>query len=663
MAQRLALCWLILAAGGMGQQTTTLFGTYFGGRGSEYGNAVAVGPDGDIWFAGTTQSDNLRVERGFQSRCGGGIALPCHDGFLARLSADGATLKYSTYLGGAKDDAITDIAVDEHGYVYVTGRYNDGALAARFDPQGAPVYVISLGSVPDTMGLALAVREGSLYITGQTSSRSFPTVNALYPSAGPNSCSYQGASFPIDAFVAKIGPGGDIDFATYIPGNGHDYGLAIAVDAKGHIYAGGGTTSTDLPLPNAIQSAYRGGGAVDCGSGDGFVLQFSPDGSRVIFGTLLGGGGEDQVSGLAVESGGAVAATGSTNSGSGFPVTVLPQSTMNRSFFARIDTAAASSGGRSRPLISSQLLNPQLGRVAVSPAGFASGGVSSIVVFDSADPRIRDIGGVGAFLQRTAAAPDGSIVAVGTANSFSDFFRPVNPVQAQHGGTDDAIVVRLKPSTTARLTAVNAASFAGPELAPGSIATLFAADAGTEVRVRDVPAAIVAGAGGQVSFIVPPGIGPGAAPVTLLRDGIELARGPVLIHSLAPAIFTANSNGRGAPAAQLIRVASNGAVEEQPPFDCAATCVARAVDASGDGYESVLVLYGTGIRNHSGIEHVAAHIDGETAPVLFAGAQPAYPGLDQVNVRLPAALKGRGGTALVLEVEGRLSNPVRINIR
>jgi uncharacterized protein (TIGR03437 family) len=664
MMLRFVACWLAVTAAGFAQQTSTLFATYFGGRGAEYGNAIAVGPDGAIWFAGTTQSDNLRVEGAFQPRCGGGVAMPCHDGFVARLSADGAALEFSTYLGGARDDVITDIAVDEEGYVYLTGRYNDGALAARLDPQGKPVYVLSIGGPRDTMGMSVAVRDGHLYITGRTSSAAFPVVNALYPSAGPPSCTDRDITFPIDAFVAKVAPDGTIAFATYIPGNGHDYGLAIAVDASGQIYVGGGTTSTDLPLPHAIQSAYRGGALSDCGSGDGFVLQFAADGSRVLFGTLLGGGLDDQVNGLAVEAGGVLVVTGSTNSGSGFPVTVLPQVATTRSFVARIDTAQAIEGGaRARPLIYSQLLNPQLGHVSVSAAGTAFGGVGSIVVFDAADPRAREAGGVGAFIQRTAAAPDGTIVAVGTANSFSDFFRPVNPMQAQHGGSDDAFVVRLKHAEAARLTAVNAASFSGPELAPGSIATLFATEGGTEVRVRDVPASVIATGGGQVSFIVPPGIGPGAAAVTLWRDGAEVARGPVLIHSAAPAIFTANSDGRGAPAAQVVRVRSDGAREEQSPFECGAVCLPRAVDASDQDHESVLILYGTGLRNYSAPAQVRVVIDGDAVPVLFAGAQPTFPGLDQVNVRLPASLGGRGEVRLVLTVDGRQSKAVRLLIR
>jgi beta-propeller repeat-containing protein len=124
-----------------------------------------------------------RVQVAYQSRCTLGSLQSCYDGFLARLSGDGQILRYATYLGGRANDSITALAVDEQGFAYVTGTYNDGALAALFD----------------TLGHALTIdRAGNLYITGQTSSANFPAVNTPYPSQGPGSCqAIGGGTFPI----------------------------------------------------------------------------------------------------------------------------------------------------------------------------------------------------------------------------------------------------------------------------------------------------------------------------------------------------------------------------------------------------------------------------------------------------------------------------------
>ncbi len=95
--------------------------------------------------------------------------------------------------------------------------------------------------------------------------------------------------------------------------------------------------------------------------------------------------------------------------------------------------------------------------------------------------------------------------------------------------------------------------------------------------------------------------------------------------------------------------------------------VSRPIDLGPDlGASSdqvFLVLYGTGFRLRSTLENMTAKLGGVTIPVLFAGAQGDYAGLDQVNLQIPRALIGRGEVDLVLIVDGRQSNVVRVNIK
>ena len=76
-----------------------------------------------------------------------------------------------------------------------------------------------------------------------------------------------------------------------------------------------------------------------------------------------------------------------------------------------------------------------------------------------------------------------------------------------------------------------------------------------------------------------------------------------------------------------------------------------------------LTLYGTGIRNASDLSDVTVKINGTPVEVMFAGAQEQYVGLDQVNVRLPATLRGAGEVDLQLTVSGKPANTVRIAIQ
>lgn len=97
-------------------------------------------------------------------------------------------------------------------------------------------------------------------------------------------------------------------------------------------------------------------------------------------------------------------------------------------------------------------------------------------------------------------------------------------------------------------------------------------------------------------------------------------------------------------------------------FQCAASgCTPAPIDL-GTGDRLFLTLYGTGIRKRSSLENVRCAIGGVDAPVLFAGAQGTFVGLDQINVEAPASLRGRGEVSLVLTVDGLAANPGTINI-
>ncbi|MBK5292717.1 MAG: SBBP repeat-containing protein [Acidobacteriia bacterium] len=654
---------LLAALIAAGQEPLVHFATYFGGGEGDFGNSIATGPGGDIWIAGVTHSRNFPVLAAHQSRCTLGSLQSCQDGFLARLSADGRSVRFSTYLGDSTNDEITALAVDERGYAYVTGTYRDGALAARFDPDGRAVYVHSFGGPLITRGRALAIDgQGNLYLAGQTSSPGFPAVNPIQSGPGPVSCmAIGGGGIPIDIVVMKIDPGGRVIFSTYLSGNGNDFGNAIAVDALGRIYVAGGTTSTNLPLPNAMQANYGGGPPQPvgtCDPGDGFVLQISPAGG-VLFGTLLGGAGADNIDNLFVGTSGILTVTGTTNSGASFPLadplTEAPTAA-NRAFAARIDVDTPS-------MLHARLFDQSLGTGWMSQAGNLTLGTRPLLRLNTSDWRVRQLADFGAAVQRSLEAPEGPVLAIGSAGS-RDSFRPTNPIQTANAGFDDVWFAKFTPAPDDRVTTVNAASFAGPEIAPGSIATLFSPESGDGVRVQGLTARVLASSGNQINIVVPEDAPPGStAEIVVLRDGQPVATGSALFARVAPAIFTANANGRGAPAAQLLRVSREGTRTEQSPFLCDPTCSPAPIDAGSEDVQSFLTLYGTGIRNRTSLDRVKAVIAGEEVAVQFAGSQPVFSGLDQVNISLPATLRGRGEVDLVLVVDGRLSNVVRLNIR
>ena len=86
-----------------------------------------------------------------------------------------------------------------------------------------------------------------------------------------------------------------------------------------------------------------------------------------------------------------------------------------------------------------------------------------------------------------------------------------------------------------------------------------------------------------------------------------------------------------------------------------------SVGASTD--QLIVSLYGTGVRHRSSAAGVTATINGQPAPVLYAGAQSQFAGLDQINVQIPFGLAGSGAVPLQLTVDGRQSNAVTIDIQ
>jgi fibronectin type 3 domain-containing protein len=93
-----------------------LYSTYLGGGGYDAGHALALDATGNVWFTGTTSADFPVTPDAINSTDPGGW-----DAFVAQITADGTSLRYSTYLGGDANDMGHDLAVDAAGNIWVTG--------------------------------------------------------------------------------------------------------------------------------------------------------------------------------------------------------------------------------------------------------------------------------------------------------------------------------------------------------------------------------------------------------------------------------------------------------------------------------------------------------------------------------------------------------------
>jgi uncharacterized protein (TIGR03437 family) len=241
--------------------------------------------------------------------------------------------------------------------------------------------------------------------------------------------------------------------------------------------------------------------------------------------------------------------------------------------------------------------------------------------------------------------------------------------------------------TTGTLTTTNMASY-GPIVAPDSIAAGWGtnlATATTPVTTTILPTTLgnttvtfIDSAGamstaqlylvspGQINYLIPANAALGRATVTVAGTGGATAQGTVQVSNVAPAVVTANANGMGVPAAQILRVTGSGVVSYEQPFTAGSGTtgfVPTPVNISVPTDQVYFVLYGTGIRRHS-LNPVQATIGGVKVPVVYAGAQSQYAGLDQVNIGpLPQTVAGKGVSDLVLTVDGVPANTVQVGIQ
>jgi len=238
---------------------TLLAGTYIGGSGEDFTDAVVVSPDGDIYVGGWTNSTDYPSVAGKQMYYGGGS----YDGFLSKFNPTLTTLSASTFLGGAKWDMILALCLDSSGAVFATG------------------HTASRGTFPISPGCY------------------DPTYNGV-----------MGEGTTDDCFVSKFSSDlAALSASTYLGGSLWDVGLTVACDSSGRVAVANTTNSGDFPVTDwSIDSSYNGG------AHDLTIAVLSNDLTQLYFTTYIGGSAEELYPGLALSETGGLFVAAATQS-------------------------------------------------------------------------------------------------------------------------------------------------------------------------------------------------------------------------------------------------------------------------------------------------------------------------------------------------------------
>lgn len=304
-----------------------LWATFLGGPRYDRAYALELDRDGDVVVAGRAGDGFPTTAGALQTRFAGDSTrnerYGAQDGFVAKLSGDGARVLWATYVGAPDDGFVRDVALDSEDRPVVAmshrattpwatpGAYRteirgglDGFLA-RLSADGSRVeWGTYVGGSGDESGEpSVRVTPDGVYAAWSTGSADAPTTPGAFQ---------ERLGGQADVLYVKLSPdGARLLAATYLGGSGKDELEThnLAIDRDGSAIVAGGTTSSDFPTTGgAFQGAF--GGSDVTFAGDAFVSRISADGTTLLASTYLGGEGGDAAEGVWIAPNGDVGVSG-----------------------------------------------------------------------------------------------------------------------------------------------------------------------------------------------------------------------------------------------------------------------------------------------------------------------------------------------------------------
>ncbi len=373
--------------------SSLLYSTYLGGNGSDQPSSIAIDHSGDIVVSGNTSSTDFPVANPYQGTvlANGGDVFGTY-GFVTTFAPGGASLVYSTYLGGntnvalncggspcwpAPSSTINSLALDASGNAYVAGvtnTYNfpttSGAylttdsigqngmvgFVSKFNAAGGldySTYFYEASGVLSDLNAIAVDAAGEAFVTGAAySDGTFPVTatSICNPLVSGTACGY--------AFVTKFNASASaLLYSTFLGANNSATPWGILLDSSNDAYILASTSSSSFTTTGAIQP-YAGGA-------DLLLVEIDPLAGSQLFSTYLGGSADDYPSGAALAADDSVYLAGTTDS-TDIPVT---QGAVQPTFAGGTDAFLLKIGPPSQPAV---ILSPSQLQFAVQSIGIAS---------------------------------------------------------------------------------------------------------------------------------------------------------------------------------------------------------------------------------------------------------------------------------------------------
>ncbi|MSU57419.1 MAG: hypothetical protein EXS35_04440 [Pedosphaera sp.] len=286
---------------------TLVYSTYLGGTNKDHGEGIVADDAGNAYITGYTASTNFPITAGLAQQIYLNNPGPnatnhvtvSHDAFVTKLSPNGQTNLFSTFLGGSFDDEGFRIALNlSQDSVFVCGSasytnfpvtatnlYHDGrsttladAFVAKYRADGSTNdYIVKFGGTNVDQAWDVSVDAGgNAHVVGVTLSTDFPTAATSDLLRATNAGGR-------DVFVTVLDASANLVRSAYLGGSGYDYGYALKTDLAGNDYLVGRTFSTDFPVVAPFASASAGSNDVFIAViGSEPALNIAPSGTNVL---------------------------------------------------------------------------------------------------------------------------------------------------------------------------------------------------------------------------------------------------------------------------------------------------------------------------------------------------------------------------------------------
>jgi uncharacterized protein (TIGR03437 family) len=167
---------------------------------------------------------------------------------------------------------------------------------------------------------------------------------------------------------------------------------------------------------------------------------------------------------------------------------------------------------------------------------------------------------------------------------------------------------------------------------------------------------------GQINFVMPPELATGVATFTITSGTNTPVMAIGAVGQIAPTVFSMSATSPVLAAATAVSISGDVSTPVSVMNCSSLPCQPVPIDVAANT-PVYLTLYGTGIRNRSSLDNVFVTVNGIGLPALYAGPQPNFAGLDQINVQLTPDLQGSGVSNIVIKVDQHQANTVTADIQ